>query len=117
MNVRNLSLNRSVLQEGLLRDQPVIEQNRQKTAGPQGSLWQRTPESISNFGQGLLNTPMDSLTRNISPGGDRSAGRLISNTDDDWNDILGMDISEAMRRKALLDFGLEVSLLLRLQND
>jgi hypothetical protein len=29
--------------------------------------------------------------------------------DFDWSDIIGMDIGEAMRRKAMLDFGLEVS--------
>ena len=105
MNVRNLSLNRNALLDSP-SDQTFVDQNRSKTAGYQGSLtWQRTPDGPSRSAEAIL----DVRERSLSPGMARSGVRFDGVVGDDWDDILGMDIGEAMKRKALMDFGLEVN--------
>jgi hypothetical protein len=104
MNVRNLSLNRNALLDGFA-DQTFVDQNRSKTAGYQGLLtWQRTPDGPVKSAEARLNA----RERSLSPGMSRSGVRFDGVAGDDWDDILGMDIGEAMKRKALMDFGLEV---------
>ena len=111
LNVRNLSLNRNAMTEGIPPDQTVVEQIRSKPNGQGGPVtWQRTPDGGSAMAgsslqaaQAYLNNRTDAISPGPTPAPEDSL-------DFDWSDLLGMDISEAMWRKAMLDFGLEVSL-------
>lgn len=106
MNVRNLSLNRNTMLDSSV-DQTFADQHRSKTAGYQGPLtWQRTPDGPAKSAEARV----DVRERSLSPGMGRSSVRFGGVAGDDWDDMLGMDIGEAMKRKALMDFGLEVKL-------
>lgn len=99
------------MQDGAVPGPTLVEQTRSRPIGQGGPLtWQRTPEGGNAMASSSLQAAQayrDDRTRAVSPG--RRDPSPEDSMDTDWSDLLGMDISEAMRRKAMLDFGLEVS--------
>lgn len=97
-----------MMDTNIVPDQTVVEQTRTRPTGQGGPLtWQRTPEG----GGGMQGPSLQAAQAYLSEktGAISPVPALEDSAEFDWSDIIGMDIGEAMRRKAILDFGLEVS--------
>jgi hypothetical protein len=111
MNVRNLSLNRSAILSEAGADINALDAGRRHTSRTGPVSWQRTFEEHSpsgNVPRPMPSTFVRAMERSMSPGASPRAPITLEDDVSEWNDVLGMDISMAMRRKAMMDFGLEV---------
>lgn len=123
LNIRNLSLDQVALKTDARRSSAPWLQISTDIGSPM--RWKRVVNGPADQlphqarGTSLVGERMAAASRPVSPTtqidqpfdhADAGVNAAATAMGPQWNELLGMDISEAMRRKALLDFGLEFSL-------